>query len=278
MTTTSPAASAATAAPPATADRPPTRSAAGPAPPLSARPGEVRDVGAAHHEAVRARRWTTRGPAKVDGPVVVDEAALIGPASIGGPVSAGRLRVDGSLDLAQGAEIAGALDVDGTVRGAGGIHVGEARVRGVVQLLGALTVDRLLAVVGQLAAPSVRAGGLSLDGSAEVPGETVAREVDLRFRHPSRLGSIRATTARLSLRPPNPVELVFGRRIAVSVTRIEADSVSLEGVDVRFVRSPSIVLGRDAHLTEYEGTIVARHPSARVGPESRSPPPHGLSR
>ncbi len=274
MTTTAAPVSASPPAPAAAPIRPP--AVAPPSPP--ARAGEVRDQGAVHHDRLRARRWTTHGPVKVDGPVDVDDAALVGPASIGGAVSAGRLRVDGSLNLGREATVVGRLDVDGTVRSAAAIHAGEANLRGAVQLLGALSVDRLLSVVGRLAAPSVRAGGISLDGSAEIPGEIEARQVDLRLRRPSRIGAIRGGTVRLALRPPNPIELVLGRRIAVSVTRIEADSVSLEGVDVRFVRSPSIVLGRDAHLTEYEGTIVARHPSARVGPESRSPPPHGLSR
>jgi len=62
------------------------------------------------------------------------------------------------------------------------------------------------------------------------------------------------------------------------VDRIEAESVKLEGVKVAFVRAPQVILGRGCHVTEVDGTIVRRHPSSHVGPESRSLPPYGLRR
>ncbi len=252
-----------------------------PTPPPAERPprtGELRDSGVARRDTVRAHRWTTHGPVKVDGAVDADEVTLTGPASFGGPVTVGSLRAEGSLDLARTVEVAGPLVVDGSVRADAAVRAGEATFRGALHLRGALSVDRMLSVVGAIAAPSVRAGLFTLDGTAEVSGGIDAQQVDLRFRDRSRLGTIRASKVRLALRPPNPVERILGRHVLVQIDRIEADSVDLEGVDVRFVRAPEIVLGREAHVTEYEGTIVRRHPTARVGPESRSPPPHGLSR
>ena len=54
---------------------------------------------------------------------------------------------------------------------------------------------------------------------------------------------------------------------------VEIVSCSLEGV-----RAGEIVLGRNAHVGTVEGKVVRAHPSSRVGPESWSRPPPGLSR
>jgi hypothetical protein len=126
--------------------------------------------------------------------------------------------------------------------------------------------------------PTVAAGSLDLTGAADVPGAITADRVTARFRSASSLGNLQARTVVLRVRPPNPVEMVRGTSIAVRVNRIEADTVELDGVDVQFVRAREVTLGRGAHVTEWEGHVVRRHASARIGPESRTPPPYGLSR
>lgn len=275
-----------TAPPPALAPRAPSSGAGSsqratapaPAVPTVPRSGEIRDRGVARRESVHALRWSTDGAVKVLGEVDVGEATLSGPTAIGGPLSAVSLRSSGTLELGASVDILNVWESSGSVRARGPVHAGDAELRGAAHLLGELNVARRLTVRGSLVASSVRAQSFVADGAVQVGGDVSAQRVDLRFRQRSHIGSVHAAAVRLTVRPPNPVEMVLGRHLPVEVLRIEADSVELEGVDVRFVRSPEIVLGRNAHVTEFEGRIVRRHPSARVGPESRSPPPHGLTR
>ncbi len=235
-------------------------------------------MGVVRRDSVHAMRWTTRGVVKVLGDADVGEARLTGPTAVGGALTADTLRADGGLDCAAAIDVVGTLRSSGGLRARGPLHAGDLEVRGLLHVQGDVRVDRGATVRGQLNASSVQATAVVLDGTAEVGGRIGAHRVDLTFRDASEVGSIVGSSVRLGVRPPNPLELVLGRSLAVKVLHVEADTVTVEGVDVRFIRSPAITLGRNAHVTEYEGTILQRHPSARVGPESRSPPPHGLSR
>jgi cytoskeletal protein CcmA (bactofilin family) len=198
--------------------------------------------------------------------------------TVGGRVTGDVFEAKGTLDVGATVEIAERFETDGTTRIVGSCRAAEVTLRGTTRIGAEVRVERLLHVHGSLSAPEVHAGVLLVEGSLDVPKEVSATEVDATFRAPSHLGIVRARSVRLTLRPANPVEMVLGRRLPVSVDRIEAETVHLEAVDVGFVRATEIVLGRNAHVIAYEGSIVRRHPSARVGPESRSPPPHGLSR
>lgn len=245
--------------------------------------GVVKDSGAVRRESVRAARWISSGTVKVTGDVTATEVAVRGLATIGGKLTADRCSVHGTLEVVGPIEVGAAGILEGTFRPLGPAHFGSANASGVVRAVADLRVDRVLRVAGALEAPSVHAGLLDLDGSALVPGEIAgAAKVRATFRADSTLGTILAPSVALQGPPPGLVPTilrkVFGGNAMVHVERIEADHVELEAVTVAFVRSPEIVLGPDAHVAELEGTIVRQHPSAHVGPESRSPPPHGLSR
>jgi cytoskeletal protein CcmA (bactofilin family) len=214
----------------------------------------------------------------VTGDVSVGQGALEGAVAIGGKLTAEALRSHGALEVEGPVEVAGALSASGQLRSGLTLHAGQADLRGVSHVLGAVSVDQTLTVRGSLSAASLTFGTLELDGDAQVPGDLVGRSVSAHFTNPSALGTVRAPTVSLRAKVPNLVEKVLGRQRSVTVRRVEADSVELEGIDVNFVRAPQISLGREAHVTEYEGTIVRRHPSSRVGFESRSPRPYGLSR
>jgi hypothetical protein len=247
-------------------------------PPKPPRKGTVDDRGVARHDSIHAVHWTGHGQLKVQAEVDADSIELVGSVSVGGSLTADSVRSEGDLEVVGAMTVTGRLFSSGDFRTRGPVHLGEAELRGRAHLDAPLQVDRLLEVSGQFLAPSIRAGAFSLDGVAQVPGSVEADRVQARFRSAGHLGPIRAGSVVLSVRPPNPIEMVLGRNLAVKIPRIEADTVDLEGVDVQFVRAREITLGRDAHVTELEGTVVRRHKSARVGPESRSPPPHGLSR
>jgi len=248
------------------------------APPPRPRTGEVHDEGAVRRDSVDADRWVARGTVKVTGDVRVGSAQLGGTVSVGGKLTAGAVRSHGAFEVDGAVEVTGLLASSGNLRAESTVHAREGDLRGESHVAGALSVDRMLTVRGSLIAPSLAVGGLDLEGTAEVPGEVVALTVTAHFTNRSALGTVRAPSVRLRARVPNLVEKVFGREMAVTVRRVEAETAELEGVDVTFVRAPKIILGRDAHLTEYEGTIVKRHPSSRVGFESRSPRPYGLRR
>ncbi|HYB77790.1 MAG TPA: hypothetical protein VEE83_03810 [Thermoplasmata archaeon] len=246
-------------------------------PPLA--PGELHDTGTVRRDSVAVERWMARGVAKVTGDVRVTEGTLDGTLAVGGRVSAKTLRYQGTVDVTGSVDVQGRLSGSGTLRLGLTLHAQEIDLRGTVRVLGAASVDRAMRVRGVLTAPSLAVGELDVEGEVHIPGPTSATvSVSARLSDDSQFGFVRARSVSLRAKVPNLVEKVLGRRVTVTVDRIEADQVSLEAVDAKFVRSPRITLGRNAHVTEYEGTIVARHPSSRVGFESRSPPPYGLTR
>jgi cytoskeletal protein CcmA (bactofilin family) len=280
---------------PMTSAIPPTSSPAGsvPAPPPVPRPpvaptttplprlprvGRSQDTGVVRRDSVRALAWWVNGTAKVTGEVDAGDVRVVGTLSVGGQVLADTFECRGTLEVEGGVNVVGRLSIDGTLRVAGSVHAAQGYFSGTTRIGRDVSVDRSLVVRGQFAAPSVRSEELHAEAAVEIPGAVEGVEVDLLLSGDSRLGTVRARSVRILRKPPNPFEKVLGRSPAPPVDRVEADHVELEGVDVAFVRSPEIILRRDAHVTEVEGTILRRHPTARVGPESRSPPPHGLSR
>jgi cytoskeletal protein CcmA (bactofilin family) len=230
------------------------------------------------HDAVRTERWKANGTVKVSGGVDVTTADVTGTISVGGALTAGSFRARGTLDVDGTVEVRELLAARGNVHCSATVHALDLSLVGTVRIGGAVSVDRTFTLRGVLHAPSVTAGVLEVDGSVEVPGEVRALNLLADLRHRSTLGSVRARRVRLRGRAPNVVDKVFFHLDPVTVERIEADSVELESVDVAFVRAKEIVLGRHAHVTAVEGTIVRRHPSSSVGPESKSPPPYGLRR
>lgn len=273
------------ASPPASPSPPPPappkagEAAASSTPPPPPPTGTLEDVGTVRRDSVAADRWTVRGTAKVTGDARVREARFDGNVSIGGKLTAGGVTSRGALELGGPVDVTGRFETDGSLRAPSAVHAVDAELRGDSEVLGAVAIDRVLTVRGELRAPSLAVGALTLHGVANVPGEVTAFSVSARFTDDSSLGPVKAKTVEIRARLPNLVERFLpGRDRQFRVERVEADSVELEGVDVEFVRSPAISLGREAHITQYEGTIVRRHPTSRVGFESRSPRPYGLSR
>jgi len=256
---------------------PPPASAAGPPDPV------VQDTGAIRHETVQAMQWRVSGTCKVTGDATAAEATVAGLLTVGGRFTVTRVTVRGTLEVLGGTDVQDRADLDGTFRPRGSVHLASARVAGIFETASDVRVDRDLVVDGSLEARSVRVGVLDLTGSATVPGDVVATgTVRATFRGDSTLGPIQGREVTLKGPPPglvpSLVRKVFGGNAHVQVERVEADRVALEAVHVGLVRSKEIVLGPGAQVTEIEGTVVRQHPTARVGPESRSRPPHGLSR
>jgi len=257
---------------PSTAGKPATLA---PPPP---RTGSVADQGVVRHETVHAERWTVAGTTKV---VSEADAASIdarGTVAIGGALTADSCAVTGSLDVGGGIEVRTTLHVDGHLRGRSTVHTGALEVKGTARCGGAVRADQELTVRGALIAPSVRATALHLHGAADVPGDLEASTVEARFEEDSRIGRIVGSSIRLRGRVPTLVDKAFFRHATVTIERIEGQKVELEAVHVALVHAEEVVLGRDAHISELEGTVVRRHSTARVGPRSKSPPPYGLSR
>jgi hypothetical protein len=215
---------------------------------------------------------------KVSGEVDVGAVRLDGTVSVSGPITVDSLRSRGTLEADGSMTVLGIFDSDGNLHAGGPVRAAQASLVGTTRVGADVTVAGSLLVRGQFAAASVHAGEFRGDGAIAVPGTTEAVDVDMRIRRDSAFGTIHARTVRLIRSGPNPIERLFGRSPATPVARIEADRVELEGVDVAFVHCPEVILGRDAHVTELEGTVVRRHATASVGPRSLTPPPYGLRR
>ena len=250
-----------------------------PGPPTS---GRVKDRGSVRHDSVRATDWTSAGVAKVLGDVDVSRADVSGLTSVAGKVRADSFRSQGTLILVGPVDVRGNLELDGTIHLQSSAHAGSARADGALRVAGPLTVDRLFSASGSVEVPSATVGAIDLVGSATIPGVVEAASVRMRFRDNSHLGTVRGNRVVLhgpaANLVPSLVRSVLGHEVSVRVDRVEADTVDLAAVDVEFVHAREIVLGAGAHVTALEGTVVRRHPTSRVGPESRSPRPHGLHR
>jgi cytoskeletal protein CcmA (bactofilin family) len=221
--------------------------------------------------------------AKVEGDVDVESGSATGVVTIGGKLSAGTFHSRGTLEVVGTAEIRDQLTLEGTVHFEAGLRAGALGLQGTLRCPADVRVDRVAHVTGTIEAPSAHVGLLDLTGGAEIPGDLESLlHVRAKFRGDSRIGAIRARSVVLAGPPsaliPTLFRKVFGGSAVVSIGRIEADTVELAAVDVEFVHAREITLGAGAHVRELEGTVVRRHPSSRVGPESRSPHPHGLSR
>ncbi len=259
---------------------PPRPSSATPAaaPPAAPLEGAIFDRGIVSRDTVRARTWELHGTGKVLGAATVVDLTAQGTLVVGGALAADRASARGTLEVGGPIEIRSSLSVGGRLRAAGAVHAAESELVGSTTIAGELRVDRALRVRGSLSAPALWAGQVSLRGNARVPGTISAHDVSMDLEGDSALGAIEAGSVRLVARAPHPVARLLGHRISVSVERVEAETAELTAVDVRFVRAKRITLGRDSHVGALEGTVVRSHPSSRIGPESRSPPPPGLSR
>jgi len=251
---------------------------AAPAAPSHPRGGELHDSGTVRKDSVAADRWYASGLVKVTGETNVGQAKLDGTVTLAGKLAAETVRYRGTLDVAGPIDATAEFSGSGSLRSEAAFHAGTADLRGSVSVTGPVVVDRALRVRGNFSAPSVKAGEFDLEGEAHLPGELSALRVTASLKETSEFGTVRASAVSLRGRPPNLVEKVFFKRVTVTVERVEADAAELESVEVLFVRAPQITLGRNAHVTEYEGTIVKRHATSRVGFESKSPPPYGLRR
>jgi len=236
------------------------------------------DEGVVRHDSVHAERWTVGGTTKVLAEADAGAVEARGTVVIGGALSADACRVVGALDVGGAIDVRSALFVDGALRTRSTVHGGELEFRGSARCAGDVRADGAFTLRGSLTAPNLRATKVTLHGSADLPGAVEAQEVGAQFLHDSHLGQVRAKSVRLRGKVATIVDKAFFRHAAVTIERIEADSVELEAVHAVFVRAPEIVLGREASVGEVEGTIVRRHPTSHVGPESKSPPPYGLRR
>jgi cytoskeletal protein CcmA (bactofilin family) len=253
---------------------------AAPVPPVPAppTPADLSDRGVVARALVRARRWSLRGTGKVEGDVTAAFLDSDGLLVVGGTVRAGEARLHGSTEVTGAIEVTALLDCSGSLRGGSGLKAGDLRAAGRLRTAGAVEVQRTVEVRGALQAPMLTATALTLRGSCEIPGTVKAASADLELERASSVGTVLGERVTVRLRGPNPIERVFGREVAVRIERIEAEAVSLERVEVEFVRAKEVRLGPEAHVTTVEGTVVDRHRTSRIGPESRSPPPPGLRR
>ncbi|MCI4357619.1 MAG: polymer-forming cytoskeletal protein [Thermoplasmata archaeon] len=270
---------------PATAPSAPAESTGGPQPPPApSAPGRerwIQDSGATLRDWVFAERWTVQGVAKVRGKVDADSVEVHGSLSVGGDLRAGSMRMNGPLEVdgiahvdaravlhgaarfAQALEAAD-LEIDGSLRARGPLRVsGDARWTGEVVLLAEARVGRFVG-----------------SGSLEAPGAITADRFSFEVLRPSTIGTLRASSVDITRPSALPFRIPFigTDRPTLTVLRIEASEVRLEGVSAELIQADRIVLGPDCHIARVIGEVLAVDRSSHVGPESRSPRPHGLSR
>jgi len=246
------------------------------APPSSGAP--VVDRGTVRHDRLYAGRWTVRGIAKVAHEAAVQLAQLDGTVVVGEGLAAKEVVQHGRLDVRGPVVVGGRLRSRGKFDAGASVQAREATFTGSIRAAGELSVATTLRVRGLLHAPAVRCERLEVRGSATVPGTIAMTSMDAHLDDDSAFGLLQGREVKLAGPAPNVVRRVLGRDAWVTADRIEADRVEVEFARVRFVRSNAVILGRGAHVAMIEGTVTRAHPNSRVGPESWSRPPEGLTR
>ncbi len=247
--------------------------------------GSVRSTGAARWSSVRAVQWTARGTTKVTGAVEVAVADLRGVVTVGGPLALRKGEVVGSLRVDRDVRVYGSLAVRGSLSVGGAVAGVELRVAGSADVKGPTELSGLCDVRGGFRTEgNVRADVFAFEGRVSIRGRLAARSVVGAIGDRSTVTEIvapqvelRAARARLPLPFPIPFLPPPPWR-DLEVERIEATEARLSDVRVQFLRAERIWLGPNSHVQSYEGTIVERHKTAHVGPESETPPPYGLTR
>ena len=215
-----------------------------------------------------------RGGAKVLGAADAGQMDLAGLVSIGGDVTADEFLCAGTLDVAGATTVKGTLRTRGDADLHGPVTAGALHLVGNTQVRGNVRCDTDVNVLGGLKATAgVAAATFSFEGEIELGGPIEARRVRGSLRGPSTVPAILAETVEIARSG-----LPFLRRGSLTTLRIEAVDANLEGVQCEYLKATRIRLGPGCHIARADGTIVARHPSAYVGPESTSPPPPGLWR
>ncbi|HEV2519732.1 MAG TPA: polymer-forming cytoskeletal protein [Thermoplasmata archaeon] len=254
----------------------------GPTDPAGPRPPWIRDDGASLRAQVIADRWSVRGAAKVTGNVEVDTVEIDGALSIGGTLRARRLTVHGAFEVLGMAQVAERVELRGPARFSQGFHAGDLDVEGALAVQGPLEVGGLAQIAGDATlAGDVHCGRLVGSGGLTVPGRLTADRIAFDLHRDSSIGTLLAGSV-LFTRPaaklPFRLPFIGQERPILTALRIEAMEVQLEGVTAELVRAERISLGPGCHVARVIGPVVAVDPSSHVGPESRSPPPHGISR
>ncbi len=249
-------------------------------PPPAPLAGSARDEGTTVRETLRVQSWRASGAVKVLGNVEVDSAVLSGDVSIGGTVDAGELRSSGRLDVLGAVRVRTRLELRGETHLRGSADAANVEASGLVILSGPLRASGLVHYTGSLqVAGPLTSGRLVGDGTIRVGGAIEATEVELRLHKASEAASVRADRVRVTRGGlPLPVAIPGFPRPTFTVARIDAKEAELEGVHCEYLRADRIRLGADCTVAYLDGVVVSRHASARVGPESHSPPPYGLSR
>lgn len=248
--------------------------AAAPRAPVVPLTGDLRDVGTALRDAVRARSYTAIGAVKVLGAVEVGSGDVRGSVSIAGRLTAERFRSDGLLDVGASVKVQGDASLKGSTRVLGDLSAGDLRASGEIVVTGALTIDAQAVVVGDLTVTgATTARSLELDGTVQAPGELNCPIIQGRLRGPSRVGAIHAQHVRI-VRAGFP----FGHRGALLADRIEATEVELEAVSVEYLRAERVTLGPHCQVTRLDGEVIRQHRTAVVGPVAYEAPPPGLTR
>jgi cytoskeletal protein CcmA (bactofilin family) len=244
-----------------------------PAPPPLA--GTLADRGGARHDAVRTAEWSIDGATKVLGSAEVGFLRGRGVLTVGGALSGADVQHDGSLTVLGTTRVAGPLRLTGEVRLQADAQAGEMELTGRLEARGDLTVARRARLQGRLdVRGALRAGELVLAAELLVAGEVTAQRISGTFEGSSAAGPIRADE--IDLRPARGAPWKPGPTLRT--LRIEGNEVRLEAVTAEYVRAGAIYLGPGCRIARHDGTIVARHRSAVVGPSAVSETYPGLRR
>jgi cytoskeletal protein CcmA (bactofilin family) len=210
---------------------------------------------------------------KVLGDAEADVAELEGLVSVKGALRGGSVSVRGTLEVGGIVEVSGRLDVDGESELNGIVRCGEWTSRGQARAMASVSATTSIRSVGNLEVRGlVTTPKLSFEGRVRVDGELRATEVDGTLKGESTLSTLRCD--RVVIRGGGRL----GPRSRLVITEVEAKEATLEAVEVEYLRADRIVLGPHAQVARLDGKVVQQHPSAHVGPVSRTPKPYGLTR
>jgi cytoskeletal protein CcmA (bactofilin family) len=248
---------------------------AAPAPTLPPRSGDLRDLGVVRRDSIRSESWTLSGTGKVQGDVDVTRAQIDGSVSVKGKLVAVHVAVEGAIEVTGETRVAQTLAIHGTGRFEAALRAQDLSTQGSIEVAGTVEVPGRAQLNGHLiASGELKIGQLDFKGRIETSGSWTAASITGELEGASRVPYIRVGPIRLSR-----ARRLFARHgSSLTVDRIDATEAYLENVDCEFLCAERVTLGPGCHIAQVEGKILRQHSSSYVGWESRSPPPHGLSR
>lgn len=208
---------------------------------------KIAGAGVVSGQPVRTREFKAAGSARVRGDLEAESTKVAGSCAFEGSVRTDEFRASGSV------RVEGALSAD-NLEASGSLEVGKD-----------LTADKVVTSGSLRIGGAAKADSFQASGSVRIQGPLVADSVDIELAGSSTVQSIEADSVRVRASGG-----FLRSRGDLTVGRIQADDVYLEGTTADLVVADRVRLGPHCRVKVVEAESLVVHESSEVA-ERRTP-------